>query len=342
MDTYYVPKLGWAELASGLGWLACLCVLASGCVGGPPTRVQIQPGQAWSSDQASLEQPASLTVTTFNVWGLPSWVNWASGSRFRKIADTLPQIGSDVVLMQEVWTRHCFDELSQEALKTNRNWWTASARRRGTFLGQNGLLTLSRYPIISASVRHFSSARLPDSLMHKGALKVTIDAGGQRFNIWNVHLQDGESSQVRSQQIAELIKWIEQSDDGQTADIVGGDFNFTPGSKEFEQFASAIGPSVHELAGKAAEPTWDGLKLKGGTAQALDHIFIRTKQPANEIHARPRRIFAANRVEDRLSDHMGMEARLEFGGLENLQSLGQLDLFGPTATAWTETSALTR
>jgi endonuclease/exonuclease/phosphatase family metal-dependent hydrolase len=149
--------------------------------------------------------------------------------------------------------------------------------------------------------------------MHKGALKVSVALGnGQRINIWNVHLQDGASGQVRSRQVAELIQWIIKAQDGQAADIVGGDFNFTPESEEFRMFVAAIGPDVHQLASDEAFPTWDGLKLTPEASQALDHIFVRLRQAGDEVSARPRKVFAAARPEDRLSDHMGMEALVTF------------------------------
>jgi endonuclease/exonuclease/phosphatase family metal-dependent hydrolase len=164
-------------------------------------------------------------------------------------------------------------------------------------------------------VKYFSAANLPDSLMNKGALKITVSIeGGQLFNIWNVHLQDGASPRVRSRQLSELIGWIQHAHDHQIADIVGGDFNLTPDSSEFRELVAAIGPDVHQLAGDTTFPTWDGLKLMPGGGQALDHIFIRMRQPLDEVQARPRRVFTASRFEDRLSDHLGMEAVLTFGG----------------------------
>ena len=339
MDTYYVPNVSYGEAASGLGWLVWvgLCsLIASGCVSGPPSTVRIQPGGT-HADDFDLAKPTRLTVSTFNVWGLPSWVNRASSSRFRRIAWELPQLGSDVVLLQEVWTRRCFEDLSQPVTDSYRTWWAASARRKGSFLGQNGLLTLSRYPIADARVMHFSTAHLPDSLMNKGALKTTIIAGGQRFNVWNVHLQDGPCGRVRSCQIAELIKWVQESDDGQVADIVGGDFNFTPGTREFDQLVATIGPSVHELSGDTVLPTWDGLSTRPGAGEALDHIFVRMREPVEQVHAWPRRIFTAARIEDRLSDHMGMEARLTFG---TAITTPEPILTESTTAAWLETSAL--
>src|SRR4051812_6743158 len=112
--------------------------------------------------------------------------------------------------------------------------------------------------------------------MNKGALKVTIAvAPDQNINIWNVHLQDGVSGPIRSGQIAELIGWIKEAKGGQLADVVGGDFNFTPESEEFKRFVAAIGPDVHQLAKDAPFPTWDGLQPNPGIGQTLDHMFIR-------------------------------------------------------------------
>ncbi len=299
--------------------LSCVCLIATGCISGPPSTVRIQPGRAFGSEQGHIRATSGLRVATYNVWGLPSWINGASGSRYSRIACGLDELESDVVLLQEVWTCRSFVELSEQKRGLERTWWTASARRKGGFLGQNGLLTLSRFPITGTEIRHFKKTHLPDCMMRKGALKVTVTtSGGQRFNIWNVHLQDGDGvrQRVRVEQTAELIRWINEAGDAQTADIVGGDFNFTPESNEFRQFVAAVGPSIHQLAGCPAFATWDG--LKPGAGQTLDHIFIRLKQPEDKMWGWSRRIFATSRSEDRLSDHMGVEAFLTFGGnLEN-------------------------
>lgn len=329
------------SLVRWLPWLSLLSVLASGCLSGPPTAVQIQTGGPTALCEQDSLAPPSLKVTTFNVWGLPSWLNGASPDRYGKIAHELTQLGSDVVLLQEVWTRRCFDALSEQAKGAGRTWWAASARRKHGLLGQNGLLTLSRFPVVGAVFRRFSSARLPDSLMNKGALKVTLAIRpGQRVNIWNVHLQDEASGGVRSRQMAELVRWVKEAEDGQVADIVGGDLNFTPASGEFQQFVAAIGPSVHQLANAVELPTWDGLKLSPQAAPALDHIFVRMRQPADELRARPRRIFTASRREDRLSDHMGVEALVTFRAAE--ESGAAILGLRTASSALPVTSALTR
>jgi endonuclease/exonuclease/phosphatase family metal-dependent hydrolase len=301
---------------SSIAWLpgVYLLVAESGCVTGPPSTVHIRPSDELAPVVSVRALSASLKVATFNVWGLPSWVNRASAERYPKIAREFGRLGSDVVLLQEVWTEQCFEELSRPAGGGAHGWCAAWARRKGGFLGQNGLLTLSRYPIEGAEVRHFSIGSLPDSLMHKGALKITVRVGdGQRVNIWNVHLQAGDATRVRLRQISELAKWVRAAENGQIADIVGGDFNSTPESEEFRQLVATLGPSVHQLARTTPLPTWDGPEAAAGGGDTLDHIFVRMRPSADEVSARPERIFAAARREDRLSDHMGVQALLTFG-----------------------------
>jgi len=325
MDFLHAPFVGIEPATSflrRLSWISLLSMLTSGCVLGRPSKVQIQAGRTVPAGASVSASPPFLKVATFNIWGLPSWINGADPNRYGRIARELDRLGSDVVLLQEVWTRRPFEVLSEKDKGSARTWWVASARWKGGFLGQNGLLTLSKYPIEAGEIRHFSTASMPDSLMHKGALKITVTIrSGLRVNIWNTHLQDGGSKRVRSRQIAELIRWVRDATDNQCADIVGGDFNSTPDSEEFRQLTAAIGPSVHQLANQAELPTWDGLKPASGEGESLDHIFVRMTRPSFEVRPWSRRVFTASRLEDRLSDHMGIESLLTFAPAEESGSV---------------------
>lgn len=173
---------------------------------------------------------------------------------------------------------------------------------------------------MSAKFHPFTAARFPDSLMCKGALRVTLALGPERFvNVWNTHLQEG-SSRVRSRQLEELLGWIEASDQGQIADIVGGDFNLVPGTEEFARLQSGVGPSVLEWAGVAPLPTWDGVGRAPGRSKAIDHIFVGLRQPRGGVAVQARRRFGGTVPAERLSDHLGLEALLTFRGLESSSS----------------------
>lgn len=304
----------------GAAGLTLLSLLLTGCGTGRSWEVSVGQGNPARLAVAPTADPLRLKVLTFNVWGLPVWINGASPARHDRIAEELEHLGCDVVLLQEVWTRRSYRALGRANDRRKGEWWTAAARHERGFLGQNGLLTLSRYPIISAKFHPFTTARLPDSLMCKGALRVTLALGPERFvNVWNTHLQEG-SPRVRSRQLEELLGWIEASDQGQLADIVGGDFNLVPGTEEFVRLQSGVGLSVLELAGMAPLPTWDGLGRAPGRSKAIDHIFVGLRQPQGEVAVQARRQFGGAVPADRLSDHLGLEALLTFRGLESSSS----------------------
>jgi hypothetical protein len=70
---------------------------------------------------------------------------------------------------------------------------------------------------------------------------------------------------------------FQQCDDGQDADIVGGDFNFpSRGSKEFAHITKAIGPlAFMNWRVSRRLPTWDGLKsTKREAGHGAGSIFL--------------------------------------------------------------------
>jgi len=137
MNNYYSDELNRVHAFNCSGWFwtflaALFC--SAGCISGPPAKVRIHSGQLETSEvrPARLDS-MQLTVTTFNVWGLPRWINGASNTRYQKIASAIDDLRSDVVLYQEVWTKQSFGELSGLASGPACRWWTASARKRGRF-----------------------------------------------------------------------------------------------------------------------------------------------------------------------------------------------------------------
>jgi endonuclease/exonuclease/phosphatase family metal-dependent hydrolase len=140
-------------------------------------------------------------------------------------------------------------------------------------------------------------------------LKVTVRLpGGELLNVWNTHLQDGASPQLRRSQIEELIAHVRAAEDGQIADIVGGDFNCTPDSPLFQELAESLGPTVQQLSGKAPYVTWDGLSAKPGRGKTLDHIFIYERAAFQTVTASTHAVFTASNPQRRLSDHLAIEA----------------------------------
>ena len=267
------------------------------------------------------ERGLSLKVVTYNVWGLPSWMTGARSGRYPQIALELERLDPDIILLQEAWTAE-----ARKSAPANGHWAIARAAGQHTFFQQNGLITLSRFPILGGEFYPFARAAFPDRWVNKGVLKVTLRLpGGQVLNVWNVHLQDGGPPEIHQSQIREVVSRVQTAEDGQVADLVGGDFNCTPDSPCCAELLSSLGPSAQQLGGKRPFVTWDGLSSELGAGKTLDYIFIRARRPFLELRATPSVAFAAANQEHRLSDHFGIEARVNLSPLAGLsEGLGPL------------------
>lgn len=285
-----------------------VALLGNGCATYAPSSLAIGPSVLPTVMAVADSRTIDLRMVSFNVWGLPGWMNGAPADRYSRIARQLEQLHPDLVLLQEVWTKKAMG-----SSPAGPEWSTAWSLGQASIFQENGLLTASRHPILGGEFHPFQAAALPDSLVKKGALKVTIElAGGFRLNVWNVHLQAGRRDAIRSRQIAELVSWVHAAKDGQIADVVAGDFNCTPTSPQYRTLLQQIGPSVQGLSGKLPFTTYDGLSTKPEAGKTLDHAFIRLGSAVEAVKASQRVEFTAERMKDRLSDHLGVETALTF------------------------------
>jgi endonuclease/exonuclease/phosphatase family metal-dependent hydrolase len=303
LSQYLVPRcLG--NPARALASLAGLVLVieTSGCASHRPAPVVIQQ-QTEVAPMTAAEKGLSLTLVTYNIWGLPSWMTGAPSGRYPRIARELERLDPDIILLQEAWTSK-----ARKAAPGDGRWSIARAAGQHTFFQQNGLVTLSKFPIVGGEFYPFSRAAFPDRFVNKGVMKVTVQLPGRGLlNIWNVHMQEGGRPELRLSQVRELVSHVEAAEDGQIADLVGGDFNSTPESCFCRELASALGPSVQQLAGAPPFATWDGAG-KPGKGQTIDYIFIKARTPLEDLRAVPHVAFTALTRQQRLSDHLGIEA----------------------------------
>jgi len=235
------------QLGNSVGLLAGLALMAQtvGCASKRPSPLLVDHPVAAVAGVDS-NQGISLRLVTYNIWGLPSWMTGARSGRYPQIARELERLHPDIILLQEAWTAK-----PRKSVPASRLWSPARAAGQHTFFQQSGLVTVSRFPIIGGKFYPFSRAAFPDKFVNKGVLKVTLELPGhQVLNVWNVHLQDGGSPEVRFSQIRQLISRVQAAEDGQMADLVGGDFNCTPDSALYRELANSLGPSVQQLSGE--------------------------------------------------------------------------------------------
>jgi endonuclease/exonuclease/phosphatase family metal-dependent hydrolase len=280
-----------------------LVIGVDGCASSRPAPLLVE-HQVMAAPASCSYKGLSLKLVTYNIWGLPSWMTGARPGRYPRIARELERLDPDVILLQEAWTAK-----ARKAAPDNGRWALARAAGQHTFFQQNGLVTLSKCPIVGGEFYPFSRSAFPDRFVNKGVLKVTIQlAKGQVLNVWNVHLQEGSSPEIRRSQVCELVSWVQAAEDGQIADLVGGDFNCTPESPLCRELANALGPTVQQLGGTDAFVTWDGLSAKRSAGRTIDYIFIRDRTPCQDVQGGQHVAFTAATMEQRLSDHFGIEA----------------------------------
>jgi endonuclease/exonuclease/phosphatase family metal-dependent hydrolase len=300
---------GFAGPAAG----AALVISINGCASNRAVPVLVE-HQVRAMPNNKADKDLSLKLVTYNIWGLPHWMTGARLGRYDQIARELERLDPDIILLQEAWTAE-----ARKSAPTTGRWCTARATGQHTFFQQSGLVTLSRFPIIGGQFYPFSRAAFPDSFVNKGALKVTVCLpDGSVLNIWNVHLQDGGTPEIKQSQIRELKSHVLASEDGQIADLVGGDFNCTPESAFCHELETEVGPSVQQLGRVNPFVTWDGLSSKPGAGQTLDYIFVRSRKAFQRVQAVPHVAFTAANQAERLSDHFGIEAEVKLSSASRL------------------------
>ena len=288
-----------AVLLAGLA----LVIETSGCASHRPAPLLVQ-HQATAVPACRSEQGFSLKLVTYNIWGLPDWMTGARPGRYPQIARELERLDPDIILLQEAWTAE-----ARKAVPASGRWAIARAAGQHSFFQQNGLVTLSKCPILGGEFYPFARGAYPDRFVNKGVLKVSVQLPeGQVLNVWNVHMQEGNSPKIRQSQIRELLSRVQAAADGQIADLVGGDFNCTPDSVLYRELVKSLGPSVQQPGGGGPFVTWDGLSAKPGAGQTIDYIFIRERTKGQTVQAVPHVAFSAASLEQRLSDHLGIEA----------------------------------
>lgn len=211
-----------------------------------------------------------FVVQTWNVFGLPWPVGHEVPRRCAAAAAAIAAMDADVIALQEVWD----DDSRLPLLATGHH--AAWCRSPQGLMGQNGLLTLSRHPVLSAENLCFHAASGIEALIGKGALRTRLALpGGCTLTVWNVHMQSGtDNARVRRAQIVQLAAWIGAESDGQR--LVLGDFNCGPGDAEWSLLCAEFA-ALGLLPRSGHEPTYHpgcNPLAAPGPPESIDHVFV--------------------------------------------------------------------
>ena len=112
----------------------------------------------------------------------------------------------------------------------------------------SGLLTASRYPIVSCKFVRFGDASSVDRLAEKGFLHNVLETPGRKIHVINTHVQasyeedewggSGLNQSARFSQFDKIFRYIEAEIPSGSALMLVGDFNITT-SKEKQRFIKA-------------------------------------------------------------------------------------------------------
>lgn len=181
--------------------------------------------------------PTALRIVSYNIWGLPSPLT-SQPSRLKDIAKNLPGVGADVIGFQETFTRKA--EVVAEMPDYPYVAW--GKRKNGNQVLQgDGLLIVSRWPILETDHITYTACSGTDCFSRKGALyaKVHVDGFGE-IDVFDTHLNAGGSESVRIQQMREFGAFIE-SKRGDRPVFVTGDFNTYEGTEEYAAWKEITG-----------------------------------------------------------------------------------------------------
>src|SRR5258708_4076903 len=133
-----------------------LVMMGSGCASYAPRSLVILPSALPRIMTVEDARTIDLRIVTFNIWGLPGWMNGAPENRYPRIAEQLQKLQPDLVLLQEVWTKQ-----ARASSPRGKEWSTAWSSGQANFFRENGLLTISRHPILGGEFHPFRAAALP-------------------------------------------------------------------------------------------------------------------------------------------------------------------------------------
>ena len=235
--------------------------------------------------------PRIFEVATWNIWGLPPPLAPGRSWRLPKIHQALRDSTYDVVGLQEVWkgSKHL---MAGPRMLLPRNG------------ADSGLAIYTPYDATAPVVRYFADGSGADSFKGKGALitEVVVPEMGEMTFVAS-HLQAGrgkKASRVRSQQVDELLGWLEAVD-GPV--VLLGDFNLELRNPVDHAAAERMREAGFTDTAAATHHQEDTHRDGG----RLDRILVRGELYPCTVHIVKR---------PALSDHHALVAKLGWGSPE--------------------------
>jgi len=252
-----------------------------------------------------------VTELSLLTWNINQWPTALSGHRNRRRLDIVRRFvrDFDIVCLQEAWSA-----TSQELCWEHRYHYLDDGRSAFGF--GSGLLTLSRFPVVSSRFVRYAAAAIPDSMASKGISLATLRVPGQGVvHVINTHLQARFWPGVRKRQMRELDRFVEQRC-ADTTTLLAGDLNARRDSDEFQLLHDALRfRDAIEEKPPTRVPTDGprGRKRFTGAPDRIDHLLMLPRGDTSM------EVLETGIIEDEIpgeitaSDHRGLFVRIRLG-----------------------------
>ena len=145
--------------------------------------------------------------------------------------ETMNYCKIDIIFLQEIFDNKTNDIIKQK-LKSIGFIYKTHRDKKLLRLNGGGLI-YSRHPIIEQGNMCFKTAQIFNVAAAKGMNYAKIVKGGKDYNCYNIHL-DSFDSKIRTEQMKQMKKYIDERFSPLSSDIIGGDWNIDLCSEEGE------------------------------------------------------------------------------------------------------------
>lgn len=178
------------------------------------------------SDSSLKSEAREFSLVSYNVQSRP-FLDLA-----RAIAN-LPEIGARANAYDIVGVQECFSvcnlllkaatHVSRYYFDQKQNWWN---------IANSGLASLSHFPLVEhQEIFYQAKAEFSDTIASKGVILMRYSLDGKVLDVYNTHMQAGNSEaaqKARAAQAIELATFISDHSPQDHAVILHGDFNMGP------------------------------------------------------------------------------------------------------------------
>jgi len=253
----------------------------------------------------------------YNIFGLPFPFSFDRG-RFQKIGEVLHEralagSGPSIVGFQEGFRKSTSKVIdAAQFLK-----FLPGPPSRGTPLS-SGLMSISQIAPITSNQRYFSKCGSWDCGNSKGMQHFRIEDPQTHalLDVYNTHFQSDpynnpfftvkKAADIRTQQVRDLLQFVEDTKDPHSILLMIGDFNFTTQEAGFKLITDR---GFKNALIECLEDACAGDAKKTDLVSAIDHQFFKFQQGSRKMAPiEYRRVFHAEDYNGKfLSDHLAVD-----------------------------------